>query len=330
MQRDSRTIFAAALVGGAVSALVTWCSLNYWKSSQFEKLRNSEITEYPADIKEELTSRVKSFFGDHGQKKLSESFVIVVGLGGVGSHCANMLVRSGVGRVRIIDFDQVTLSSLNRHAVADMHDVGTSKPIAMYNKLKAVVPWCDIDAVTQMFKAADAPHLLRGNPDLVVDCIDDINTKAELIAYCVKNNLPILTSMGAGGKADPTRLRVASLNDCINDPLASKIKWKLKKAHGVGSFDDVVCVFSNEKPIANLLPLSEEQRQAPQDYGSVDYFRLRVMPVLGTSPSMFGQAMASYVLCKIAGQMYEPEVCERMSKNLKHKIRQVLKTNEVF
>lgn len=323
MQRDSRAYFAAGLAGGALSMFAAMYAANYRKTSVAAK----ETIDYPEDIKNELTSRVKSFFGEEGQKKLSESFVIVVGLGGVGSHCANMLVRSGVGKVRLIDFDQVTLSSLNRHAVADMHDVGISKPTAMFNKLKAVVPWCDIDAVTQMFKAADAPFLLRGNPDLVVDCIDDINTKAELIAYCSKNNLPILTSMGAGGKADPTRLRVASLNDCINDPLASKIKWKLKK-HGV-SAEEVMCVFSNEKPITNLLPLSEEQRAAPQDYGSVDYFRLRVMPVLGTSPSMFGQAMASYVLCKLAGQMYEPEVCERMSKNLKHKIRQVFKTNEV-
>ncbi len=185
-----------------------------------------------------------------------------MGLGGVGSHCANMLVRSGVGKIRLIDFDQVTLSSLNRHAVASMDDVGTSKAEAMRKRLLEIVPWCEIEAVTQMFKAQDAESLLCGHPDYVLDCIDDVSTKAELIAFCLKNNIPVLTAMGAGGKADPTRLRVAPLSDCVNDPLASKIKWKLKK-HGVCA-EDVVCVFSSEKPRCDLLPLDEEQRLAPQ------------------------------------------------------------------
>lgn len=84
-------------------------------------------SDYPSEIKEELLSRVKSFFGPKHFPKLSDAFVIVVGLGGVGSHAANMLVRSGVGKLKLIDFDQVTLSSLNRHAVAAMSDVGLSK-----------------------------------------------------------------------------------------------------------------------------------------------------------------------------------------------------------
>lgn len=174
-----------------------------------------------------------------------------------------MLVRSGVRKIRLIDFDQVTLSSLNRHALANMHDVGTSKADALRRQLLKVVPWCEIEAVVQMFKGADADKLLQGEPDFVLDCIDDVHTKAELIAYCLERKLPVITSMGAGGKSDPTRMRVAALSDCINDPLASKIKWKLKKHHGV-SADDVLCVFSAEKPKVDLLPLDEDQRQSPQ------------------------------------------------------------------
>lgn len=186
----------------------------------------------------------------------------MVGLGGVGSHCAHMLVRSGIGRIRLIDFDQVTLSSLNRHAVATMADVGISKAAAMKQRLSSIVPWCDIEDISEMFLMKEADRLLSGAPDLVLDCIDDVNTKAELIAYCLQHNLPVLTSMGAGGKADPTKLRIAPLSDCINDPLAQKIKWKLKK-HGVTA-DQVMSVFSVEKPIAELLPLDEEQKNAPQ------------------------------------------------------------------
>lgn len=255
--------------------------------------------EYPPEIKNELFSRVESFFGRDGLDRIKNSFVIVVGLGGVGSHCAHMLVRSGVSRLRLVDFDQVTLSSLNRNAVATMHDVGTSKASAMRQHLLNIVPWCHIEAYPEMFTMADADRLLGGQPNVVLDCIDDVNTKAELIAYCKHHNIPVFTSMGAGGKADPTRIRIAALSDCINDPLSQKIKWKLKK-YNVAA-EEVMTVFSVEKPVVDLLPLDEDQMNAPQEFGVVDYLRLRIMPVLGTSPSIFGQAMASYVLCQLAG-----------------------------
>ncbi len=124
--------------------------------------------------------------------------MIVVGVGGVGSHAANMLIRSGVRRIRLIDFDQVTLSSLNRHAVANLEDVGISKVEALSRHFKKISPWCTVEAVPEMFRLQDADRLLEGAPDYVLDCIDDVNTKAELIAYCTKHGIKILTSMGAG------------------------------------------------------------------------------------------------------------------------------------
>lgn len=287
----------------------------------------SKIKEFPQEIRDELLSRVKSFFSEDKFKKIENAFVIVVGLGGVGSHAANMLARSGIGKIRLIDFDQVTLSSLNRHANANMKDVGLSKAETVRNKLLEVVPWCNIEAVTAMFREADAPSLLSGHPTYVLDCIDDIQTKGELIAYCKKNNIEILTSMGAGGKADPTKLRIAPLGECINDPLAAKIKWKLKKSDI--SHESVMSVFSIEKPLCDLLPLQQAQYESPQDYGVADYLRLRVMPVLGTSPSIFGQAMAAFVLCAIGERRLDPDGQERMTKNLKHKMRQSFRNDEL-
>jgi len=279
-------------------------------------------------IKGEMLSRVTVFYGDEGAAQICDAFVVVVGLGGVGSHAANMLVRSGVSRIRLIDFDQVTLSSLNRHACATLDDVGRSKASVMQAALHRVAPWCEIEAITEMFRGSDADRLVgSGSPTYVLDCIDDVSTKAELIAYCIKNNIKLLASLGAGGKADPTRLRVAPLSECINDPLASKIKWKLKKYNI--SPEQVMSVFSIEKPMCNLMPLDDDQKASPQDFGAVDYLRLRVMPVLGTSPAIFGQAMASFVLCQVAGREYVPEACERLSKNLKHKLREMLKRNEI-
>ena len=274
-------------------------------------------TDTPEVIRKEMYSRICSFFGEDKFRNIGDAFVVVVGLGGVGSHAVNMLVRSGVRKVRIIDFDQVTLSSLNRHSLAVMGDVGRSKAAVLRERLLDIAPWIEVDAMTEMFVASEAHRMLAGNPTYVLDCIDDVNTKAELIAYCVKNGLEMLTSMGAGGKSDPTRLRVSQLSDCINDPLATKVKWKLKM-HGVQA-DQVTCVFSNEKPCVDLLALSDEQVQAPQDFGAVDYLRLRVIPVLGTSPAIFGQAMASKVLCALGDKEYQGESCEHMSRTLKHK-----------
>jgi tRNA threonylcarbamoyladenosine dehydratase len=272
------------------------------KPVNLSSLDNKRSQSLPAELKEELLSRTKSYFGEEKFQNIESAFVIVVGLGGVGSHAANMLVRSGVGRIRLIDFDQVSLSSLNRHAIASLEDVGRSKAETMKRKLLRICPWCNIESITEIFKLDSAERMLEGKPDYVLDCIDDIHTKGALIAYCVKNGLQVLTSMGAGAKADPTKLRIAPLSDCVNDPLAAKIKWKMRKL-GVSS-ESVMTVFSIEKPSVDLLPLDDNQVASPQDYGSVDYFRIRVMPVLGTSPSIFGQTMASYVLCHLAGSFH--------------------------
>ena len=282
----------------------------------------------PEEVLSELFSRVESFFGSEGLDKLRNSFVIVVGLGGVGSHAANMIARSGVSKLRLIDFDQVTLSSLNRHAVAMMEDVGISKAITMKNKLLKIVPNCEIEAISEMCRGNNASELLKGQPDYVLDCIDDVNTKAELLSYCINNNVKVITSMGAGGKADPTKLRIGNLNDCIKDPLASKIKWKLKKLDINVDKSNITTIYSTEKTTINLLPLSEEQYHNPGDFGTVDYMRLRVIPVLGTSPSIFGQAIASYVLCDIVGKKYAYDSCERMSKNLREKVKKNLLKEE--
>ncbi|RYH06295.1 tRNA threonylcarbamoyladenosine dehydratase [archaeon] len=298
-QTQSVLLAGAATASLALAAYATF-TVSAKSASPLLQTSSKQREDCPEEIKQELLARICSFFGEDGLNRLRSSFVIVVGLGGVGSHCAHMLARSGVGKLRLIDFDQVTLSSLNRHAVATLADVGISKAEAMRRRLKEVVPWCDIDGRAAMFKMDQAADLLAGQPDFVIDCIDDVNTKAELIAYCKQHNIAVLTSMGAGGKADPTRLRIAPLSDCINDPLCQKIKWKLKKYNVLP--DDVLSVFSIEKPICNLLPLDEEQRANPQDFGTVDYLRLRIMPVLGTSPAIFGQALASYILCSLAGR----------------------------
>ena len=330
--------------------------------------------ELPASIIEEMLSRHSAFFGDEGQALVRGARVLVLGLGGVGSHATIMLARAGVASLRLVDFDNVTLSSLNRHAAATLKDVGTLKTKTMANFIRSVAPFVEIDERPVMFTEATKDSLLNADFDLVLDCIDDVVTKAELVNACVRRHLPIICAMGAAGKADPTRLRVSPLADAVHDPLASKLRWKLrgcgidyggaeilsqteleslsvhsdqrkaaekKKKPAASSSENnlldvvkadpenVLCVYSYESPRCGLLPLTEEQAQeGAANFGVVEHFRLRVLPVLGPFPALMGQAMASTALCKLAKSPIAPSPCEPLSKKIKDKLFVALKKRE--
>ncbi|KAG6609893.1 Ubiquitin-activating enzyme (E1) [Phytophthora cinnamomi] len=278
------------------------------------------------ELLEEQLSRIASFFGPEGFAKVKDAFVVVVGLGGVGSHAAHMLARSGVGKLRLVDFDNVTLSSLNRHAVATRADVGLSKVAAMKRHLHEIVPDCEVEAMAVMFEAGSADELLEGNPTYVLDCIDDVKTKCALLESVIRKGLKVITATGAGAKADPTRLQIGSLKDAVRDPLATKIRYFLKKK-GISS-SEITTIFSSEKSVCKLLPLDAEQAQNPEEFGNVENFRIRVIPVLGTMPALFGQSMAAYVLCDLAGKKINPEAVARLSRDQRNKLYQKLQQRE--
>lgn len=230
------------------------------------------------------------------------------------------------------------MSSLNRHAVATLANVGRPKSEVLASRLRESVPWCRVDARASMFTAEHAndllapcsfsqlPTLAGRAPDFVLDCIDDVNTKADLVAHCVKRGIKCITACGAGAKADPTRLHLGRLSDASRDPLAAKMRWKLKTMDC--PLESVVAVYSSEQPRMKLLPLTDEQAAAPKEFGIADGFRTRVMPVLGTSPAIMGQAMAAYVLCELAKQPFLPQPVATMSIKARHKLAQHLVNRE--
>ena len=270
-----------------------------------------EEAEEAALMREQL-SRNHAFFGEDGQGAIGQAMVVVVGLGGVGSHAAHMLGRGGVGRLRLVDFDQVTLSSLNRHATAVRADVGTNKAEAMRRFLHGVRPRATIEAVQEMFTAESADRILVGPdgrvPDYVLDCIDNFETKVELICQCLKRGIRVLVSAGAGGRADPTRVRIAGFDESRNDPLMRRVRNELKTRRGVdpaeASFD--VC-FTTEKPRSALVWNCGDAEENPHEFQTVPGFRVRTIPVLGTLPAIFGQSMATHVLLHLADFPYTPE-----------------------
>ncbi|XP_043707029.1 tRNA threonylcarbamoyladenosine dehydratase [Telopea speciosissima] len=257
-------------------------------------------------VSEHLTRNIQ-FFGLESQRKVTESFVVVIGLGGVGSHAACMLLRSGVGRIRLVDFDQVSLSSLNRHAVATRDDVGIPKALCLKKHFSVIFPESQVDARVQLYDASCEEEILSGQPDFVLDCIDNIDTKVSLLAACVRRSLKVLSATGAGARADPTRIRIADLRESINDPLSRTVRYRLRKDYGIEG--GIPVVFSLEKPKVKLLPFKgpSGDEENPLDYQIVPGFRVRIIPVLGTIPAIFGQVMASYVVTQLAGFQVQTE-----------------------
>ncbi|EGD73731.1 mitochondrion protein [Salpingoeca rosetta] len=301
----------------------------------------AEKPDDPAVVAEQF-SRNRMFFGDENQQKLEQSFIVVVGLGGVGSHAAHMLARAGVGRLRLVDFDNVTLSSLNRHAVATRDDVGRPKVVACAEHFADIVPTCEVDPRVEMFTADVADELLSGRPCFVVDAIDDVNTKVDLLLACSRLGLTVLSALSAGAKSDPTRLLIGDITDPSRDPLAAKLRWALRSrvVNKAASDEDnarafraavehIRVIYTSEEPAAKLADLTPEQMDAPDAYGAVPNFRIRILPVLGTMPALVGVGAASYVLCELAGKPFSPRKIEMVSHTFAHKTHNRLVRHEV-
>lgn len=263
----------------------------------------------------EQLARNRVFLGDEGLQKLRNAFVIVVGCGGVGSHAATALARSGVSKLRLIDFDQVTLSSLNRHAVATLADVGISKVQCLQRRLVAITPWVRFDLRLQKFDASVANSLLAPwdigpvhangqKPDFVIDAIDNIDSKVELLKYCHDYGIPVVSSMGAATKGDPTKVMIGDISESTDDGLSRATRRKLKL---LGISTGIPVAYSTEKMgegKASLLPISEEEfkKGSVGDLGPLPDFRVRILPVLGTMPAFFGYAVANHVILKITSR----------------------------
>jgi len=227
--------------------------------------------------------------------------------------------------------------------------VGTPKAACMAAFAAATAPFVAVDAVAAMVTAENARDLLApvgGRAvDLVVDCIDDVETKSALLAECVRAGVPVLTATGAGGKCDPTRLCVAPLADAVHDPLAVKLRWRLRQRgvdYGGADLEKgeypaaapaaIKCVYSYEAPRATLLPLSDDQvREGAANFGAVDvdHFRVRVMPVLGPAPALAGHALAAIALCDLAGAPVAPKTREPLSRKVKIKMVEAFRKREI-
>jgi tRNA A37 threonylcarbamoyladenosine dehydratase len=212
------------------------------------------------------------------------------------------IIRSGIKKIRVIDYDIVTLSSLNRHAFAVRKDVGKLKVRVVKEYLEQINPNIELECIDDAFIKEDADdYIKKGNPDYVIDCIDDLEAKCDLINYCHMNKISIISSMGAAGRMDPTCIRLGDLATVQGDILAKRIKYIYKKSFKE-KIPEIPIIYSIEKNSMTLCELEENQKDNPELHRVNENERVRSLPVFASIPAIFGQALASYVLCEISGK----------------------------
>lgn len=196
--------------------------------------------------------RTARLVGDDGLDRLARSAVTVFGVGGVGSFAAEALVRTGVGRVTLVDFDRICVTNVNRQVHAMKGTLGKPKVAVMAERLRLVNPDAVIEARAEFYSAETSARLLVPEPDVVIDAIDNVAAKMHLIATCVRERVRLVSSMGAAARLDPTAVRVADLSATRLDPFARDLRRNLRRKHGLDCTQPVGvwAVYSEEPPIA--------------------------------------------------------------------------------
>ena len=202
---------------------------------------------------DERFARSEALLGSEAMARLKAARVLVVGVGGVGSWCVEALVRTGLGHITLIDDDVVAESNVNRQCPATAATVGRAKVEAMAERLKAINPGCEVEVRNSRFSSA-ASISSWASFDLIVDAIDSVDCKAELILGATEAGIPLVSSMGAALRFDPTKVKVTRFEKVEGDGLARALRQRFKK---LGRFPKgkFSCVWSGEVPV--IAPRSE-------------------------------------------------------------------------
>jgi len=232
-----------------------------------------------------LYERSLLVFSEDQMLKLTNSHVLVAGVGGVGGFVCEALARAGVGRLTLIDHDKVSASNLNRQLVALNSTLSQLKVDVMKQRIFDINPDCLVDCRPVFLSPVDMPSLLSEGFSLVVDAIDSLNCKVSLVETSIKLGVPVVSSMGAGRRVDPSKIKIADISKTHGCGLARSLRQRLKKA-GIQKGLDVV--------------FSEELPRAPGAFEAIEGARGRV--VNGTAsymPGIFGLMLAGLVVKKL-------------------------------
>lgn len=229
--------------------------------------------------------RTELLIGSEAIKALKNSNVLVVGLGGVGSYALEFLCRAGVGKMTIIDGDTVDITNVNRQVQALHTTVNQSKAALMKERCMAINPMAEIQDIQEFLSPERMNEIINYPYDYVLDCIDSISPKVNLILACLRNKKKFISSMGAGGKTKISNVHISDLKNTTNCVFAQEVKKKLKKE---GIRFGIKVVFSDETIKKSSLKLTDGKNFKKSFYGTVSYM-----------PALFGLQMAAFVIDKL-------------------------------
>ena len=242
----------------------------------------------------EIFSRNELFWGSKNQSILQNKHVVIFGLGGVGGYCAEALARSGIGELTLIDFDKVSYSNINRQIIALHSTVGKSKVELFYGRLKDINPDIKISFIDDFY--SDSEEIFKFNSkeiDFVADAIDTMRSKIHLLRNCYNSKIPVISSMGAGNRIDPTKLYIADLKDIKNRnaPFVSSVIYQLKK-QGVTTGIPFVC--SSEVPYSQE-KITENEKILTKSGTNIEFNKIipASTPFVASCAGIF---MASYIV----------------------------------
>lgn len=228
--------------------------------------------------------RTRLLVGDDGAARLDAARVLVAGVGGVGGYAAEMLARTGVGHLTLVDSDSVAVSNINRQLIATTRTVGRPKVDLFMARFKEINPAISITPLLEYITPDNVERLLEPGFDFVIDAIDTVAPKVALLSHCLRHRVPVVSSMGAGGRLHPERVGYFDLWETREDGLARAVRQRLKQA---GLRRPLKTVASTEAPRrASVIELDERNKRS--SYGTV-------APV----PAAFGILLASHVINKL-------------------------------
>lgn len=234
---------------------------------------------------EDWQQRTRLILNDTVIEKLKSLKVLVVGVGGVGAYAAEMLVRAGLGNITIVDGDTVNVTNLNRQLIALCSTVGKPKTEVLSQRLKDINLDLNIEVIDKFLTVDDIEGLFANTTyDYVVDAIDTVAPKVALISHCLFNKVKIISSMGAGGRIDPSQVQYADLSETYHDGLAKAVRTKLKEQ---GIRKGLKVVWSPEQPSKSALKLTSDIKNKKSSYGTVSYM-----------PCIFGCYLAAAIINK--------------------------------
>lgn len=216
-----------------------------------QTMNDAELEEYRLHRRFDRMGRL---VGDRRMKRLMESHVMVIGLGGVGSWAAESLARSGIGRLTLVDFDEICVTNANRQLHALGHLVGRKKADVMAERMKQINPRIEARAIPLFYNEEHSERIFEAVPDYVVDAIDHVTSKCHLLAMCRDRKIPVICSTGSGGRLDPQAIKTNDLAFTTVDPLARALRGILREKHGFPTDEKtpfgIPAVYSTEPSLA--------------------------------------------------------------------------------